>query len=197
VHFNFLRCSALALFAIECVPGVVLAQRLTDGAVIVRHAASTPDWRLPASTVTLQPATADDTDKKDPVIAGALSFLIPGVGSFYAGNNGHGYLHLGIHIVTYVVTIGALVGTANCDTTNCVTNSASSAAIGYVVLLVNDVWSVFTAVGDAHVHNDGAAGRAGAGYFDPGVVVLGSHALPDGSGTPVRTLGIQVGSIAF
>ena len=110
---------------------------------------------------------------KSPALAGVLSWIIPGVGSYYAGHNGHGTIHLGIAIGSYIVMIaGATSAVDDCSsfdsTYDCGSGGLGLAAAGWVMYLVNDVWSIFTAVGDAREFNKNAAGNQGA---RPGRVV--------------------------
>lgn len=118
-------------------------------------------------------------DRRDPTLAGIMSFIIPGVGSFYAGNSGHGLRHLGIHLGSYVL-IGAAA--ASCDY-DCSSN-AGMVGLGALALLANDVWSIFVAVNDAKAHNGAAPGRVvGSLHLSP--ELDGFHAVdrPDGHGT--------------
>lgn len=136
--------------------------------------------REPSSGLTAFAAPAPQiADSKDPTLAGILSFLIPGVGSFYAGNGGHGIRHLGLHLGSYVL-IGAAV--ASCDY-DC-SGSGGLVLLGSLALLGNDVWSIFTAVNDAKGHNGAAPGRVvGSLYLSPGFDGLRDVERPDGHGT--------------
>ncbi len=96
--------------------------------------------------------------EKDPFVAGVLSFLIPGTGSFYAGSKGHGWRHLIIHVGSYVVFYGAAVSCVNsydgCD------SESSAAGVSALTLVANNIWSIFTAVGDAR-RTRGSTGSSG------------------------------------
>jgi hypothetical protein len=144
--------------------------------------------------------------RKDPLTAGLLSWLLPGVGSLYAGNSRHGVRHLVIEAGALVVTvIGAAqaVESVDCSGYYCTTDSGSWTLylIGLGGMVGNSVWSIFTAVGDANTHNRAVApgarqpGRVvGSLYIDPQIRVLGSQA----AGTGTRTsFGFQVGRVAF
>jgi hypothetical protein len=140
-----------------------------------------------------------DVDRKDPALAGILSFLIPGVGSFYAGNSTHGFIHLGIHVVSYVLIVSSVSNAVNdCAFGDCSSSSTSGGelALGSIVLLGNDVWSIFTAVGDAHAHNGDQAKPGhvvGSLYFRPDVVRIG---VPTPEGTSGRA-GVQAFRVEF
>jgi hypothetical protein len=86
----------------------------------------------------------------------------------------------------------------------CTTKTAPNWTLFYVGLggmVVNSIWSIVTAVGDATAHINAAApatrqpGRVVGGlYVDPRIRVLGSQT----GGTGTRTsLGFQVGRVAF
>jgi len=89
-------------------------------------------------------------DRKDPAVAGILSFFLPGIGSFYAGNTTHGVVHLGVDLGAYAVMLG---GAYNLN--------GGALAAGYLVLLGNDIWSIFTAVDDANDYNSRGTAPAG------------------------------------
>ncbi len=96
------------------------------------------------------PATPAANEAKSPVAAGFLSLLVPGMGSFYAGNSQHGFVHVGIALGS------AIVAKATCGQGHdspC--GGASDAAV--VVSLVNWSWSILNAVRDARA--SGGASR--------------------------------------
>jgi hypothetical protein len=105
----------------------------------------TPGLGLEATTAAGAPAA----DSKSPVLAGVLSFLIPGVGSFYAGNTNHGLVHLGIDLGAIVVMSAGFSG-----------NNQGAADVGYFAYIGNWIWSIFTAVGDANAYNGSPSGKA-------------------------------------
>lgn len=119
-------------------------------------------------------ARVEPADRKDPTTAGWLSFAWPGVGSYYAGANGHGTIHLAVSLVSLY---GVVVGASNrCVVTrfdSCSSGSGQSNAIvgaSLVVGLTNAVWSIFTAAADARDHNDGDAPAIHVAtelHFDP------------------------------
>lgn len=125
-----------------------------------------PPWKPPATLLDTTaspransaPRQQQSFDRRDPTTAGWLSFLWPGVGSFYAGANGHGWAHLGVSLAAvYGVAMGAAskcVPTRfeNCQSANAQTNAIVGSALG--VALVNQIWSIFTAASDARTHND-------------------------------------------
>ena len=94
---------------------------------------------------------------KEPIIAGVLSWLLPGLGSFYADNSKHGVRHLIIEGVGLVVFI------AGAAMENDKAGSGDGLIIaGYTVFIVNGVWSIITAVQDANAFNN----RKGAGPLE-------------------------------
>jgi hypothetical protein len=95
--------------------------------------------------------TPPDTGFKSPVLAGVASYFLPGVGSWYAGNDDHARVH-GAIALTLGFTDAAMNAGRDCYDM-CVPGTLLGAlvVIGY---LTNDIWSVITAVGDAHAYND-------------------------------------------
>lgn len=90
--------------------------------------------------------------EKSPFLAGALSgLLLPGLGSFYAGNSGHGVRHLAI---AGVALVGVVVGA---EQTGCSLEAGSSGCtlldISLGVYVVNWVWSIVVGVNDANDYN--------------------------------------------
>jgi hypothetical protein len=89
-------------------------------------------------------------DTRSPVLAGALSAILPGtgLGSFYAGSPSHGLRHL-------LITLGLAVGIGvSCDLKeNGCDGGEAFGTVGGVLILANAVWSVFAAVGDANRFN--------------------------------------------
>jgi hypothetical protein len=128
------------------------------------------------SAATLAAAAAVPADRKDPVIAGVLSFVIPGLGSFYAGNTTHGMVHLGVDLGAYAVMIG---GAAD--------GNGGTLAFGYILYLGNGIWSIFTAVDDANVANGSNGtkpGRiVGELYFRPDIHGQATGTTPQGTRT--------------
>ena len=113
--------------------------------------------------------------RKEPILAGWASAILPGAGSFYAGNNRHGVIHAGVALASLVVMVA---GTGACYTADC---GGGMATVGYLGYLVNDVWSIFTAVSDANTFNAKGAtpgGRVvGQLFLDPELhVVVASRA---------------------
>ena len=90
--------------------------------------------------------------EKSPFTAGILSAAVfPGVGSFYAGNKGHGIAHLA---VAGVSAVGGAIGS---DTCNLVfsgpDDNCTLLGISLGVFVVNWIWSITTAVSDAKEFN--------------------------------------------
>ena len=115
-------------------------------------------WHIAALLVSLagthaHAQTAADTTHRSPVLAGVASYLLPGVGSWYAGNDQHALTHgaiaLGLGVTGTVMTAGR----------DCYDLCVPPTLFGALVVLgylTNDIWSTVTAVRDAHAHNDRA-----------------------------------------
>jgi hypothetical protein len=107
-----------------------------------------------ASLTLAGPARAQmspDTGFKSPALAGVASYLLPGVGSWYAGNDHHARVHGAIALGLGIT--GAVMGATSVCYDMCIPPTALGALFffGYVT---NDVWSIVTAVRDAHAHNE-------------------------------------------
>ena len=101
----------------------------------------------------------EESGRKSTFLAGFLSLYVPGAGSFYAGNKGHGYRHLLVVPAASVslFLIGVGMGEAG----------VVPGYLGFAALLANWPWSVVTAVRDANEHNRPAASTgAAAQLFD-------------------------------
>ena len=172
------RAFILAAVAVSASSSLAQAQRLSESRVGM-SAASAPI----VADVTAVPQQA--VDHKEPVVAGVLSWLIPGLGSFYAGNSKHGVIHLGVHLgafVLYVVGLASAVDTID-SYGNVSSGSFALAGISLIAILVNDVWSIFTAVGDANAHNGGATPGRVVGELNlaPANMAIPSSFAPQGA----------------
>ena len=110
---------------------------------------------LQAQQVADTVATAAPRSAKSPTTAGILSGAgayvgVAGLGSFYAGNSGHGVRHLAIGLLTAAVAVSGIVTCADLD---CSDTEGLLMVGGAVAYAANAVWSVFVAVADAHAHN--------------------------------------------
>jgi hypothetical protein len=93
-----------------------------------------------------------DANTKNPALAGVLSAVVPGLGSFYAGSTGHGIRHLAaVPLIIGVTTLG-LKG-ANKDEGEAEAAELLILAGGIGLLLANSVWSVVSAVSDVNEYN--------------------------------------------
>lgn len=145
---------AVATMAVACGPRLGQAQYLSSartGVVIPAGFASAS-----AGSAGIIPAVPRMSDEKDPLLAGVLSFVVPGVGSFYAGNTRHGWTHLLIHAASYALLVSSATSTTNGK------SAAGTAGLGVAALLVNNVWSIFTAVSDAKATRPGGSGSDAA-----------------------------------
>lgn len=88
--------------------------------------------------------------RKHVVGAGLLSYLYPGMGSFYAGHTRHGVTHTVVALTTLLVLMGGAAGEA----------TGPDASVGSTLMVaygVNWGWSIVTAVNDARAVNRTAA----------------------------------------
>jgi hypothetical protein len=99
------------------------------------------------------------------ILGGAGAFVgVPGLGSFYAGNTGHGVRHLAIGLVSGGVAVG---GVAACWHMDCSDGAGLLMIGGMVAYAVNAVWSVFVGIADAHAYN--RRPELPGGTFSPGL----------------------------
>jgi hypothetical protein len=104
---------------------------------------------------------AEAPSRRDPAVAGILSFLIPlGTGSFYAGNVPHGVIHLTLGLASAVVFVN------NFCVDECSSGTNTKAGVAFAVFVVNWVAGTVVAVGDAKSFNR-RQGSAGAKLTAP------------------------------
>lgn len=95
------------------------------------------------------PLLRADSGGKSAFVAGMLSFLLPGAGSFYAGNSVHGWTHMLIEVGTFGA--GLAVGRTCNGELGCGVGVLTGVG---AVLIGNQIWSIVTAVKDASsTHN--------------------------------------------
>ncbi|TFG64556.1 MAG: hypothetical protein E4H28_05080 [Gemmatimonadales bacterium] len=91
--------------------------------------------------------------EKNSALAGTLSALSLGLGlgSFYAGNSGHGLTHLTVAVASFG---GILAGNSSCEIVFAGPDSdCTLVALSAVVFTGNWIWSIFTGVNDANDYN--------------------------------------------
>ena len=90
--------------------------------------------------------------EKSPFTAGLLSGIVfPGAGSFYAGNSGHGIIHLA---VAGVSAVGIQAGSDSCNLVfSSPDDNCTLFGVSLGVFVVNWIWSITTGVSDAKAYN--------------------------------------------
>lgn len=141
---------------------VVCALALTLGQAKAQTAGASPNLyaTVPATFTSFASDAMPQGGTKSPALAGILSWLIfPGVGSYYAGNSGHGTRHILIGAGTLAVTIVGLAQASDDFFADGTIDEGSFAlaGIGLTAYFVNAIWSIVVAVDDASVHNRGIA----------------------------------------
>jgi len=108
---------------------------------------------------------------KSPGLAGVLSaFILPGAGSFYGGNEGHGIRHV---VIGGVSAVAVAASAGDCDIVFGSDDSTCGVFIPSVLVFVgNWVWSIVAAVNDAKTTNR-ALGASGL-RIAPELVVVDS-----------------------
>lgn len=122
--------------------------------------------------------------EKSPVLAGALSgLLFPGLGSFYAGNSGHGVRHV---VIAGVTVVGMIAGGSDCelfdDNDDCTLTGISA-----LLFIGNWVWSIVVGVNDANDYNRSLS-TAGL-QFSPQLIAVRSEGR--------NTVGLQLLHFGF
>ena len=144
------------------------------------------------------PAAQAGTSTKSPVLAGGLSLVLPlvlvnGVGSYYAGNAGHGTRHLLIGFGSLGVMIAGLT-TCGEELSNC--SAEGVIAIGAVAYLGNWLWGTITAALDSGEYNRRQC-ETRAARFEPRFEVLTAFNLSTSAAPERHRLGLQVVRLAF
>jgi hypothetical protein len=91
--------------------------------------------------------------RKEPVLAGAISWIIPGLGSIYANHNTHGFRHMAVAGASIAVMI---LGVSDCFDDSYVDECDTGlgfAVIGYLAYVVNNVWAIVSGFNDALANN--------------------------------------------
>lgn len=135
-----------AIFGVAMSPASGGAQRISELRTVspVRVAVELPTIEREQSP-SLPRANGDE---KSAFTAGLLSLLVPGAGSFYADNAKHGWTHLLIEGGTFAT--GFLVAHSCNGELGCGIEVLTGVG---VVLIGNQIWSIVTAVSDAHAAN--------------------------------------------
>ncbi len=173
--------------------GAVGAQSLLQGrpsGVDVRAARQSVN-DVPFTSLT-EAATGMQADtKKKPILAGAMSFFVPGLGSYYAGHSRHAWTHLVVASASAAVMLVEPVGSAlrrfGCKFNggfDCDTDPDTGNEVAYWVFNVNLVWSIVSGVNDANAHNRRGGPATGGQisgdlFFEPEVRKLRTHG-PEG-----------------
>lgn len=111
--------------------------------------------------------------EKNPGLAGLMSTVVPGAGSFYAGNGGHGVRHL---TIAGLSALAARSGLRHCEIPFGDTDGCTVAAVSSVAFIANWIWAITVGVGDARRHNQYLA-TAGL-HLAPELVALDSGGEP-------------------
>ena len=147
------------------------------------------------------PVAQAGTSTKSPVLAGGLSLVLPlvlvnGIGSYYAGNSGHGTRHLLIGFASIGSLLAAVGSCVDVFAGRCSEAENTIITIGALAYLGNWVWSTVTAVLDA-----GATNRrqrdTGALRFEPRFEVLTAFTLTMSVAPVQRRVGLRLFRLAL
>ena len=144
------------------------------------------------------PVAQAGTSTRSPVLAAGLSLVLPlvgvnGIGSYYAGNSGHGTRHLLIGFASAGVIFAGL---ASCLAGGCSGAKNASITIGILAYLGNWWWSTVTAGLDAGAYNRRQS-ETRAARFEPRFEVLTAFTLSTSAAPVQRRVGLQLVRLAF
>jgi TM2 domain. len=116
-----------------------------------------------ATQTNTQPQVVYVKQKKEPGMAGFLSFLVPGVGQFYYGNNHAGWIDLGEAVVSDAMIIGGYLScgvnavryqeTGRLMYQSKAETGACICIAGAIWSLINGIWSIVDAVKGTYAVN--------------------------------------------
>ena len=150
-----------------------IAVKTADGSTFIFAASDIKERTAEATSLAQQVAASAQADvqpqvvyiehEKSPALAGFLSFLVPGVGQFYNGNNQGGWIDLGESVVSYALMYGGYRSLlTNATRYNETGNSqylikeetgAWMFLAGLVWGITNNIWSIVDAVKGAKAVN--------------------------------------------
>jgi TM2 domain-containing membrane protein YozV len=123
---------------IEQIPLEKLKIRTADGSIFV-YQMSEIERITREAPVALEPA-GPAKSRKDPTLAGLLSFFLPGTGQFYNGEAGKGVIMLGASVVGTALILSSIGDEIWYDD-----RSDDNAAFGAVLFLTAWLWSIIDA----------------------------------------------------
>ncbi len=138
------------------------------------------------------------TSTKSPALAAGLSLVLPlvavnGIGSYYAGNSGHGTRHLLIGFASFGVMVAGL---SSCGEGFLDCSAEWAIALGAGAYLANWVWGAVTAGLDAGTHNRRQS-ETRAASFELRFEVLTASTLSTSAAPERHRLGLQLVRLAF
>jgi hypothetical protein len=144
------------------------------------------------------PVAQAGASTKSPALAAGLSLVLPlvlvnGIGSYYAGNSGHGTRHLLIGFGSFGVMVAGL-GSCFDAFSNC--SAEWAIALGGGAYLANWVWGAVTAGLDAGAYNRRQS-ETRAARFEPRFEVLTASTLSTSAAPERHRLGLQLVRLAF
>jgi len=147
------------VFSEEATPATAVKQNRTTVNQKISPYTSTTNSQQQLSTLryTFGKQISPYGSEKSPFLAGFLSFLIPGVGQFYNGDVGGGFLFLGGNIVFNSIWMSS----AKTDYYGNVEINGSQFAIGFIGALAINVWSIVDGVQGAKKVNIARGYRLG------------------------------------
>ena len=91
-------------------------------------------------------------DRYNPTLAGAASFLVPGLGQIIVGETGRGLAFMGGYVASYAVILTATSEFSD-DPLRVTSSQQTRAILGLTGILISSIWSIGDAVRVAKVNN--------------------------------------------
>jgi hypothetical protein len=148
---------------IHAVKAIVIATLVLGSATVPIEAQRLSDSRkaLALASIPRSETAPQRLDRKNAVLAGSMSAILAGTGSYYAGDAVHGARHSSTQLVAVLFfTIGKTWEWRECfhvfepEDPNCGSGGKVLYSAALAVGVVNGIWSVFTAVADARAYNE-------------------------------------------
>jgi hypothetical protein len=145
------------------------------------------------------PKLPQASGEKSPALAGLLNVVLPGVGNFYAGNNGHGIRHLAFAVGGLALMAFGATQAADENLEYDAVGGVGLALVGGVVFYGNWVWGIFSGIQDARAANRPVGSNGGvASILQPQLVPLGlPSAVGNLPGVTKLRLGLQLVRVTF
>jgi hypothetical protein len=147
---------------IHAVKAIAIATLMLGAAIAPVEAQRLSESRKALTRATILHDTAlQKLDRKNPVLAGALSLVVAGLGSRYAVNRQHAAAHLGVQMGALLLfTVGKTLEWRDCfralepEPPSCGAEGEAIYMVSAGIAMLNGTMSIFNAVADAREYNE-------------------------------------------